>query len=120
MIEAKMEHIRYCCPGEMLFRLTVKGHAGAGPKGHDIVCSAVSTLVETLASWATEDPDDCINEKLIDLKDGEATIEVHTGIFGSIEAMPRFSFVAYGLKNISEQYPEFVKFKAIIEERMEP
>lgn len=119
MIEAELKNIRYYS-GEMIWRLTVKGHAGAGPKGHDLVCSAVSTLVETLASWATEDPDNCLDEKTVELKDGEATIEAHTGIFGSIEAMPRFSFVAYGLRNISGQYPEFVNFKAIIEERVKP
>jgi uncharacterized protein YsxB (DUF464 family) len=30
-------------------RLEVRGHAGAGPYGSDVVCAAVSALVETLA-----------------------------------------------------------------------
>jgi uncharacterized protein YsxB (DUF464 family) len=30
-------------------RLTVRGHAGAGEYGRDIVCAGVSALVETLA-----------------------------------------------------------------------
>lgn len=30
--------------------LHVAGHAGAGPPGHDIVCAAVSVLVQTLAA----------------------------------------------------------------------
>lgn len=28
--------------------ITVTGHAGAGPEGHDIVCAAISTLISTL------------------------------------------------------------------------
>ena len=31
------------------FRLEVRGHAGAGPYGGDVVCAAVSALVETLS-----------------------------------------------------------------------
>lgn len=31
-----------------LCRLRVCGHAGAAPKGHDIICAAVSALVQTL------------------------------------------------------------------------
>ena len=30
-------------------RVTVEGHAGSGPDGHDLVCSAVSALALTLA-----------------------------------------------------------------------
>ena len=30
-------------------RVTVDGHAGSGPEGHDLVCSAVSALALTLA-----------------------------------------------------------------------
>lgn len=34
--------------GDRPSRLTVSGHAGSGPYGQDIVCAAVSALVETL------------------------------------------------------------------------
>ncbi len=30
-------------------RLTVEGHAGSGPEGHDLVCASASALALTLA-----------------------------------------------------------------------
>ena len=34
--------------------IQVTGHAGAGPPGHDLVCAAVSTLVQTFVQSAEE------------------------------------------------------------------
>ncbi len=34
--------------GELIFGLSVCGHSGYAPSGQDIVCSAVTTLVQTL------------------------------------------------------------------------
>jgi uncharacterized protein YsxB (DUF464 family) len=40
-------------------RLTVTGHAGQGPPGADVVCAAVSALVETLGlGWTRVVPGD--------------------------------------------------------------
>lgn len=41
-----MINIEYC-PEKYLIRAT--GHAGYAPRGEDIVCAAVSTLIQTLA-----------------------------------------------------------------------
>jgi len=54
-----------------LERVTVTGHAGAGPPGHDIVCAGVSALFLTLAEAAqalTEDKIEC------DISSGKAEI----------------------------------------------
>ncbi len=34
--------------------IQVAGHAGAGPPGHDLVCAAVSTLVQTFVRSAEQ------------------------------------------------------------------
>ena len=34
--------------------IQVTGHAGAGPPGHDLVCAAVSTLVQTFVQSAEQ------------------------------------------------------------------
>ena len=34
--------------------IQVTGHAGAGPPGHDLVCAAVSTLVQTFVRSAEQ------------------------------------------------------------------
>lgn len=44
MIQAK-----FYCGGDGSLHMRAVGHAGAGPKGQDLVCAGVSTLAETLA-----------------------------------------------------------------------
>lgn len=44
MIQAK-----FYCGGDGSLHMQAVGHAGAGPKGQDLVCAGVSTLAETLA-----------------------------------------------------------------------
>ena len=35
-------------------RMEVSGHANAAPKGKDLVCASVSTLVQTFAGWVED------------------------------------------------------------------
>ena len=51
-----MIEIRTCEHG-----FSAVGHAGHGPPGHDIVCAAVSVLVQTFALSAEELPGDQIS-----------------------------------------------------------
>lgn len=59
-------------PGEL--RLTVTGHAGAAEKGRDIVCSAVSVLVYTLARAIEESRDILEENPVIEISEGSAEI----------------------------------------------
>ena len=43
MIQAK-----FFCGGDGSLHMRLSGHAGAGPKGQDLVCAGVSALAETL------------------------------------------------------------------------
>lgn len=43
MIEAK-----FYCGGDGSIHMVMRGHAGAAPKGHDLVCAGASTLACTL------------------------------------------------------------------------
>ena len=40
---------KFYCSGDGSLHMQALGHAGAGPKGQDLVCAGVSTLAETLA-----------------------------------------------------------------------
>ena len=103
-----------------LCRLAVNGHAGAGPKGQDLVCAAVSALVETLGSWVMENPEGTVCESRVMLEEGYALIEAITWRNKLPALTERFGLVEYGLKKIAEQYPEFVTFGNSQGERKEP
>ena len=86
--------------------MRAEGHAGYAPAGQDIVCAAVSCLMQTLAYSAAEDEktSSCIYQG----KDGPA-VSVETG--DSVLMRDKFELVADGLDLLAEQYSENVNFK---------
>lgn len=86
--------------------MRAEGHAGYAPAGQDIVCAAVSCLMQTLAYSAAEDEhtSSCIYQG----KDGPV-VSVETG--NSVLMKDKFELVADGLTLLAEQYPENVSFK---------
>lgn len=86
--------------------MRAEGHAGYAPAGQDIVCAAVSCLMQTLAYSAAEDEktSSCIYQG----KDGPA-VNVEAG--DSVLMRDKFELVADGLTLLAEQYPENVSFK---------
>lgn len=89
-------------------KLTMKaeGHAGYAPAGQDIVCAAVSCLMQTLAYSVAEDEhtSSCIYQG----KEGPV-VNVEAG--DSVLMRDKFELVADGLDLLAEQYPENVNFK---------
>ncbi len=86
--------------------MRAEGHASYAPAGQDIVCAAVSCLMQTLAYSAAEDEhtSSCIYQG----KDGPV-VSVETG--DSVLMRDKFELVADGLDLLAEQYPENVSFK---------
>ena len=86
--------------------MRAEGHAGYAPAGQDIVCAAVSCLLQTLAYSAAEDEhtSSCIYQG----KEGPV-VSVETG--DSVLMRDKFELVADGLTLLAEQYPENVSFK---------
>lgn len=78
-------------------RLEVRGHAGAGPYGGDLVCAGVSTLVYTLAE----------NLKGVDglfccLEPGEAVLSCRP----CRRAREAFRFAETGLRMLADSFPQ--------------
>ena len=81
--------------------LQASGHAGYAEKGSDIVCAAVSALMQTLAysvdgGTVTRSPDDC----------NTLTVQAEQ----SFDNMAKFELVTDGLMLLAKQYPENVRF----------
>lgn len=86
--------------------MRAEGHAGYAPAGQDIVCAAVSCLMQTLAYSAAEDEhtSSCIYQ-------GEEGPVLNVEAGDSVLMRDKFELVADGLTLLAEQYPENVNFK---------
>lgn len=106
----KIDLIQSAGPAGGFCRLTAAGHAGAAPKGQDIVCAAVSALVQTLAAWVTEDPGQRLCQKRVELEEGRTTVEASAKGENMKALLERFDLVGEGLALIAEGYPDFVQY----------
>lgn len=83
--------------------ITVKGHAGYAPHGQDIVCAAVSTLVQNMVFSITELTKDEIQ---YDMQPG--AVEIRYGNL-SAEAQLLVDSFFIGIRTIAINYPQNVR-----------
>ena len=96
----------YARKGGDIFGLQVKGHAGFGVRGTDVVCASVSILViNTINSIQKLTSDKC-NEKVNSRK---ATIDFEIDGEVSRESKVLLESLKMGLEAISKDYPGNVK-----------
>ena len=91
----------------------VKGHAGSAEHGHDIVCSAVSALVYTLAANVEKLSDNRqhVRRPVIELNEGYAVVScapVHG--FTAVTTLV-FDTVCEGFSLLAQQYDAFISYK---------
>ncbi|GHU67054.1 hypothetical protein FACS189447_08870 [Spirochaetia bacterium] len=90
--------------GGLLKSCRIHGHAGAGPKGSDIVCAAVSVLADTVFRTLSKGEGIKVQGKTPER--GVCWIEVEgtSGSRGFLEAAG--IFLCEGLLSVEEQYPK--------------
>jgi len=91
--------------------LTLDGHAGAGPKGRDIVCAALSALAFTLARVAQKNT---AYGTRFDANWEEATMFLHCEPEDkAAQERCNHLFAAFGegFRMIAEAYPEYVSLE---------
>ncbi len=86
--------------------LRAEGHAGFAPKGQDIVCAAVSALMQSLA-YSVD----------YGMADSSGTLTVQAA--QSFENMAKFEVVTDGLMLLVEQYPENVRYTNLNVEKVD-
>jgi uncharacterized protein YsxB (DUF464 family) len=89
----------------LLSSCTVRGHAGQGPKGGDIVCAAVSVLTRTALRVLS-------NQEGIFLRGGapeRGIFRIETDAAGEGRAFlsAAGAFLMEGLQSVSDEYPEY-------------
>ena len=87
------------------YSLTATGHAGYAQVGQDIVCSAISILLFTLANALD---DFGAADLKVSLEPGESEISC-TATWADEEIHSFFKFVMEGLELLEEQYPDHVE-----------
>ena len=80
--------------------LRAEGHAGYAPKGQDIVCAAVSTLMQSLAYSVDSGTVTCDTS-------GDNILCVQAS--RSLDTLAKFELVMDGLHLLAQQYPENVR-----------
>lgn len=89
--------------------ITAKGHAEYAPHGQDIVCSAVSTVLQGLGNYL-KSTDKFYNIKILDVKyePGDICVEfLNNSKNNKIDSV--FDYVEETLKDLEATYPEHIK-----------
>lgn len=94
-----MIQITYNEMGDMMF-LRAEGHAEFAPKGQDIVCAAVSTLMQTLAYSLDSGTVTCADDRNLMVVQAKQ----------STDSLAKFELVTDGLILLADAYPEHVRY----------
>ncbi|MGM0600477.1 MAG: ribosomal-processing cysteine protease Prp [Candidatus Rifleibacteriota bacterium] len=101
-----MVFIEFSYPENHDLKLKVKGHAEKSGKGNDVVCAAVSALVQTLAAGVQKNLEAQVNGKL---ETGDCDLTIRVPKENQADAELVFKIFRYGFQKIAESYPEHVK-----------
>lgn len=92
-------------------RVTVEGHAGSGPEGHDLVCSAASALALTLAGNVSYmEAQDAVYSVTINLKEGNAEIQCTPYRRYKDSVAQIYRSICVGFELLATKYPENISY----------
>lgn len=94
-----MIQITYNEMGDMMF-LRAEGHAEFAPKGQDIICAAVSALMQTLAYSLDSGTVTCADDRNL------MVVQAKQGT----DSLAKFELVTDGLILLADAYPEHVRY----------
>lgn len=105
MISVRFEHT------DKTIVLSVKGHAGQAPVGHDIVCASASILAMTAAQAVADMHGRGRLKKrpTLRLEAGDAVITCKATKQYREEALHTFEVIQTGYELLAENYPKYVQ-----------
>ena len=106
-----MIHVTY---HKQFNRLTIKGHAGSGPEGHDLVCAAVSAIALTLAGNVRYmEAQNAVHSITMILDEGNAEIQCtpYRRYRQSVEQI--FRAICVGFELLATKYPSNISYEAL-------
>lgn len=93
-------------------RVTVEGHAGSGPEGHDLVCASVSALALTLAGNVSYmEAQEAVWDVTTKLEEGNAEIQCtpYRRYRDSVEQI--FRSICVGFELLATKYPANISYE---------
>jgi uncharacterized protein YsxB (DUF464 family) len=92
-------------------RVTIEGHAGSGPEGHDLVCAAVSALALTLAGNVSYmEAQEAVRNVIIDLKEGNAEIQCTANRRYKESVAQIYRAICVGFELLATKYPKNISY----------
>ena len=93
-------------------RVTVEGHAGAGPEGHDLVCASASALALTLAGNVSYmEAQEAVHSVIINLDSGNAEIQCTPYRRYKDSVQQIFRAICVGFELLATKYPDNISYK---------
>ena len=95
--------------------MTLRGHAGAAPRGEDLVCAACTALAYT-AAQAVQDMHTLgklVRPPKISIRKGRATIIATPEENAVAEALAAFRTVQCGARVLAHNYPKHVRLEQL-------
>jgi uncharacterized protein YsxB (DUF464 family) len=93
-------------------RVTVEGHAGSGPKGHDLVCASASALALTLAGNVSYmESQDAVYGVIIKLEEGNAEIQCTPYRRYKDSVAQIYRAICVGFELLATKYPENISYE---------
>ena len=93
-------------------RITLRGHAGAGNPGQDLICCAASALTYTLAANVRRmQKRGWLKKAIIRMSAGDAEIVCVPGKHRRDPVRDRMDAICMGFWMLSREYPDFVRFQ---------
>jgi uncharacterized protein YsxB (DUF464 family) len=92
--------------------VTMRGHAGGGEAGHDLVCASASILAYTLASFVLNlEETGAVESTEVDLLSGKATVGCKPTARSEADVRRIFGSICEGFSLLARNYPENVSFR---------
>ena len=109
MIEARF----YQKPGRGSIHMVIKGHAGAAPKGEDLICASATMLAYTVGQVVQflHEQGRLRREPKIQITEGKAVIIATPTEEGYAEALYAFWVAQCGVHVLAHNYPQQVKLE---------
>ena len=93
-------------------RVTVQGHAGSGPEGHDLVCASVSALALTLAgNVAYMQAQEAVYDVITKLEEGNAEIQCTPYRRYRDSVAQIYRAICVGFELLSTKYPDNISYE---------
>lgn len=103
----------YQKPGNGSIHMTLKGHAGAAPKGEDLICAAATMLAYTVAQAVQfmYENGNLKKKPKIRIADGEAVIIATPNEESYAEVLHTFWVAQCGIHVLRRNYPQNVRLE---------